>query len=859
MRVIALFFFLGFVPLFCSEPNWTIKAIKFSAFTLGKSSYLQEYPLSVGQEFTEEKHEQALKTFTNNFRKKGFKACTCSAEIKKKKIKNQVTIILNCKRGPHFSISTVDCTLPESEEYTYLKTKLTKRAIKQLVGKKYDEELLLETSQLLKTYLEKKGFLSSKIKLQEAVDFENGTVAIYFTISFGPQKKISFFGNNFYNSKCLIDTIARFKESIGILPHSLLEEDIKSQYFAKGFWNSTVEIKEEEKDIHFIIQEGPRSALTSVLFKGNNYYCEKKLLSQFFTPKVLGDYFDADRINQACDAMLDWYKQQGFWDVIILKKKYIPQEEHNYQLQLLLDEGKQYYIKTITIPDFPELTHKGPFYTFSNQTSSVIFDKYILSEQKEWLITHFKKQGYPLITCTPELQYDEHSENNNQQLVTIIWHINTGPRVTFGNLTLEGTTDLSLKTVTTITGIKTGMAYSTETLQLAAERLRATQVFNSLRITPITTQDPAIRDIIITAHDDDPFEIRARLGFAQVSKNFALKKGSTYKAGGTFLWKNITHHADLIQIDADFTRFERKCTVGYQVPISLFIPAVLSFKGYSNNYSQPLAAGSNRTLYRVTQDGIMTSITSQARHYSTGMTTGFEWMETKDISANLAETINFKTDLIAKKVPYFFCEPSIFIDLLDNKLNPTKGLFIAASAKGMFPLKSDSYFIKILVEKGLFFPLFKHSKIVCAVRTRFGHIFKTDFTKIMPPERFYLGGANSLRGYLPDACPPLGTFIDNHGTVQRIPQGGKSMVNLNFELRIPTINKIDLVLFQDFGVLVPDIATIYSGQNSLAATGCGIRYNTSLGPVRFDIGFKWQKPFPEDTRYAWYLTFGHAF
>lgn len=85
------------------------------------------------------------------------------------------------------------------------------------------------------------------------------------------------------------------------------------------------------------------------------------------------------------------------------------------------------------------------------------------------------------------------------------------------------------------------------------------------------------------------------------------------------------------------------------------------------------------------------------------------------------------------------------------------------------------------------------------------------------------------------------------------------MVNMNFEVRIPLFQKFDTVVFQDFGVLVEDISHVSYGNNNLAATGFGLRYQTSLGPIRFDIGWKWQKPFPEDTAYAWFLTFGHAF
>ena len=146
-----------------------------------------------------------------------------------------------------------------------------------------------------------------------------------------------------------------------------------------------------------------------------------------------------------------------------------------------------------------------------------------------------------------------------------------------------------------------------------------------------------------------------------------------------------------------------------------------------------------------------------------------------------------------------------------------------------------------------------------ALRAKFGHIFKESFSKIMPPERFYLGGANSLRGYLPDRCPPLGKYTDDSGQVHYVPQGGKSMLNMNMELRCPLIKSLTMALFQDVGVLVDDVKKINQDKSNLSATGVGLRYMTPFGPLRFDVGWKWKKSYPNDSRYSWFLTFGHAF
>ena len=132
----------------------------------------------------------------------------------------------------------------------------------------------------------------------------------------------------------------------------------------------------------------------------------------------------------------------------------------------------------------------------------------------------------------------------------------------------------------------------------------------------------------------------------------------------------------------------------------------------------------------------------------------------------------------------------------------------------------------------------------------------------MPVERFYLGGPNSVRGYPKDAVRPLGVeeVVDEDGSVhtEYTIQGGGSMFNLNLELRMTPFNNFGVVLFHDLGVLSQTGISPFSG-DWLPASGFGFRYETPIGPIRFDVGRKWKRSFPEESRYEWYLSIGHMF
>ncbi len=225
----------------------------------------------------------------------------------------------------------------------------------------------------------------------------------------------------------------------------------------------------------------------------------------------------------------------------------------------------------------------------------------------------------------------------------------------------------------------------------------------------------------------------------------------------------------------------------------------------------------------------------------------------------LARLINFEPRLVNKRVGYAFAEPSIFVEYVDNKLNPERGFLTLLSAKAMIPFDyRQDYIFKILYEQSFYFPL--SYGISGGFRLRLGHIFNTDFARLIPIERFYLGGAYSLRGYEPDMAPPVNFLPNGRGDLTCVvPTGGRSMANMNLEVKFPIYDRFKGVIFNDMGVLAQNQFSEIIGGRWLGATGIGLRYNSVVGPVRLDIGWKWKKRFPADRSFAWFFTMGEAF
>jgi outer membrane protein assembly factor BamA len=138
-----------------------------------------------------------------------------------------------------------------------------------------------------------------------------------------------------------------------------------------------------------------------------------------------------------------------------------------------------------------------------------------------------------------------------------------------------------------------------------------------------------------------------------------------------------------------------------------------------------------------------------------------------------------------------------------------------------------------------------------------GYIFSPCFARVNPLDRFYCGGPNSIRSYEFDMCPPYGLFNDIDGCCRTVPQGGKAVAIGTAELRFPIYGLLSGVLFQDIGTLAGCGPWRYEN-NLLLATGFGLRYQTPIGPLSFDIGWKWAVR-PSESCYAWFLSLGSTF
>lgn len=376
------------------------------------------------------------------------------------------------------------------------------------------------------------------------------------------------------------------------------------------------------------------------------------------------------------------------------------------------------------------------------------------------------------------------------------------------------------------------------------------------------------RSVVIRLFHDDPRELALRggIGLASNSYDYGFNQ-LTYAFGGTFIVKNPLNYADQLTAECDFSRGNQSAQIYYQHPWLYTLPIKTTYEIYRTRYVQPGYSDQKNTVYNFLQQGFLTSFSGEYLLFQGALSLGCEWIETRIgdsipvstfLVKKVARALNFEPQLFDQRMPFLVIEPTLMIDRTNNRLDSTQGTFTLISFKGMIPLNRiarESSFFKLFIEQSFFIPV---ESWVIGFRVKGGHIFHNNFRAIMPSERFYLGGANSIRSYDTDLAPPLGVVSDFNGENLILPQGSKSLFLINIEVRFPLFKTLSGVVFQDFGALNNNALTDIKAHNILAGSGFGIRFATPIGPLRFDIAWKWTREKYLGS-YAWFLTFGNAF
>ena len=168
-------------------------------------------------------------------------------------------------------------------------------------------------------------------------------------------------------------------------------------------------------------------------------------------------------------------------------------------------------------------------------------------------------------------------------------------------------------------------------------------------------------------------------------------------------------------------------------------------------------------------------------------------------------------------------------DSRNSVFSPSKGIFLTNYFQVFGgPFLGDRDFLKYFGRISFYRPAINKSVIEFRLRTGIANPYLGD-SSIPLYERFFAGGASTIRGYQERKVGPIDTASQD-------PIGGESLFIANVEYTYPLADFLKLATFYDVGNVWRESKDYLHG-NFKSSIGLGIRVKTPIGPISVDYGY----------------------
>jgi len=189
---------------------------------------------------------------------------------------------------------------------------------------------------------------------------------------------------------------------------------------------------------------------------------------------------------------------------------------------------------------------------------------------------------------------------------------------------------------------------------------------------------------------------------------------------------------------------------------------------------------------------------------------------------------------------------AVVFDTRNDLSDASRGWFHSSNVQyAPEALGSDIRFVKYYVQQNYYRTF---GRVVFATAARLGLANAFD-TTLLPDQRFFAGGGNSVRGYDQDVLSPVDV---TGGAV-----GGSALLVFNEELRFPVFKIVRGVGFFDAGRAFDRVSDMSLGGLATSA-GVGLRVQTPFVLLRVDAGVPFDSAYGP-RRPRWFFSIGQMF
>jgi translocation and assembly module TamA len=437
----------------------------------------------------------------------------------------------------------------------------------------------------------------------------------------------------------------------------------------------------------------------------------------------------------------------------------------------------------------------------------------------------WRQLGYPEAKVADRQVVADHKTNK----VDVEIKVEPGRRATLGPLRVSGTDRMDPDFVAQQTGLAIGAEYDPDDIRRAQKRLSRLDVFRAMRIEAASAVgSDGILPLAVIVEE----QAQRRFG---AGANYSSIDGVGLEA--FHLWRNLFGHAERLRLDA------KLAGINFPLDTAEFDYAfggTFTMPGFLNPDNDfVVATSAERT--------VLPAYTETSAKASLGLT---QYL-TDDITLDGSlyyERAQFDDDFGTRNFSITGLTAGAVWDVRDKAQDAHEGFYLAATAEPFYEIDYGYLAFKATAEARGYWSLLDDGKLVLAGRAKLGALVGPSVDELPPDRLFFAGGGGSVRGY---AYGGIGVRNDDDTVT-----GGRYLVEASAEARYKINDEWGAVGFVDGGYVAAD--SLPGLKQLRIGVGIGVRYYTSLGPLRADLAVPLNKQ-PGDPDYALYVGIGQAF
>jgi outer membrane protein insertion porin family len=566
--------------------------------------------------------------------------------------------------------------------------------------------------------------------------------------------------------------------------------------------------------------------------EGNRYFSDSKIKDQMTLKENRWYNLFKKRRYSPKKAELDkiyidsLYHVHGFLEI----ESEISMEEskkNNCQVKVTISEGPQTRFDYITLkgglPEFEEKSKKE----MKSLKSGDPYNWSKLYETAFNIKTIYANNGYPYADVQIVV-----SEGEQMYTSDVTFDVDEDKKVFFGGIRYEGLKFTRQNVARRELTIKVGELYSREKILDSQQRVYSTGIFSYVTLkAKEVAKKPEKPDFVLRVIEKKPNYMGARVELAQnqpqsvnqqeyLTVDFTGEWGNRNIAGTSLKFGLLGYYS--FKVVPEIERLSNRYTLRFVVPWFLGTRTLLDLDGY---YEPGVKSAVQK--YRIESYGGNINFSREFGKYTKAwLTYSHQQVYIYDIPPEEIEIYKEEQGINVRRRIILWGDKdtrsSIFIPL-DGSYTQFYTQFVGGFLCG------DNNLCKVLFAWARYNQLTRKKELnVLATRIKFGYADGLSLEDRVPTfDRFYMGGASTMRGYKENSMGPVDVKGD--------PSGGKVMILGNVEYRRALFWKFGFSLFVDTGNLWDEIKHVNLRDFKLTS-GMGIQFFTPVGPLRLDYG-----------------------